>query len=98
LQKPEFVGDFFSLFRRLAIRFAYLYVATLAQLTPIVFRTTKSMVRDELGIPEQKRYLVPIELGRVEKLVSAHHDHSRRLSDGVAFSSTIKTWKGQSSP
>ena len=28
------------------------------------------MVRDELGIPEQTRYLVPIDLGRVEKHVS----------------------------
>lgn len=33
-------------------------------------RTTKPMVRDELGIPEQTRYLVPIDLGRVEKHVS----------------------------
>ena len=28
------------------------------------------MVRDELGIPEQTRYLVPVDLGRVEKHVS----------------------------
>lgn len=41
------------------------------QLTTIGLRTTKPMVRDELGIPEQTRYLVPIELGRVEKHVSA---------------------------
>ena len=27
------------------------------------------MVRDELGIPEQTRYLVPVDLGRVEKHV-----------------------------
>lgn len=29
------------------------------------------MVHDELGIPEQTRYLVPIDLGRIEKHVSA---------------------------
>ena len=40
------------------------------------------MVRDELGIPEQTRYLVPIDLGRVEKHVSAfffrHYTSNRR--------------------
>lgn len=29
----------------------------------------KSAVKDELTIPEQTRYLVPIELGRVERHV-----------------------------
>lgn len=48
------------------------YTASLLKLTSVVFRTSKSMVRDELGIPEQTRYLVPIELGRVEKHVSTH--------------------------
>ena len=35
-------------------------------------RTLKSAVEDELTIPQQHRYLVSIELGRVERHVS--HD------------------------
>jgi E3 ubiquitin-protein ligase SHPRH len=42
------------------------------------------MVRDELGIPEQTRYLVPVELGRVEKHVSAPPSSPCR-SDGMSF-------------
>ena len=39
-------------------------------------RTLKTSVKDELTIPEQVRYVVPIELGRVERLVEHfHHDH-----------------------
>jgi hypothetical protein len=33
-------------------------------------RTLKSDVKDELTIPQQHRYLVSIELGRVERHVS----------------------------
>lgn len=43
------------------------------------------MVRDELGIPEQTRYLVPIELGRVEKHVSASPGYSLLLFNGEVF-------------
>lgn len=32
-------------------------------------RTTKASVKDELTIPQQTRYLVPIELGKVERHV-----------------------------
>ena len=32
-------------------------------------RTMKASVKDELTIPKQTRYLVPIELGRVERHV-----------------------------
>ena len=34
-----------------------------------LFRTMKNAVKDELTIPKQTRYLVPVELGRVERLV-----------------------------
>lgn len=71
MQRPEFVGDFVSLFRRLAIRFDLPpKTPGRPRLTLAGFRTTKAMVRHELGIPEQTRYLVPIDLGRVEKHVS----------------------------
>ncbi|KAG1816837.1 SNF2 family N-terminal domain-containing protein [Suillus subaureus] len=36
-------------------------------------RTLKSAVKDELTIPQQRRYLVGIELGRVERHVYDHH-------------------------
>ncbi|KAG1773736.1 SNF2 family N-terminal domain-containing protein [Suillus placidus] len=36
-------------------------------------RTLKSAVKDELTIPQQRRYLVSIELGRVERHVYDHH-------------------------
>ncbi|KAG2078621.1 hypothetical protein BDR04DRAFT_1087088 [Suillus decipiens] len=36
-------------------------------------RTLKSSVKDELTIPQQRRYLVSIELGRVERHVYDHH-------------------------
>lgn len=69
------------------------------QLTTIGLRTTKPMVRDELGIPEQTRYLVPIELGRVEKHVSAFPSFFSDvfLMPGYS-SSTTKTWNKLSSP
>jgi len=56
------------------------------------------MVRDELGIPEQTRYLVPIDLGRVEKhvrvslpLLPTYFLMAER------FSSTTRTWSKLSS-
>lgn len=56
------------------------------------------MVRDELGIPEQTRYLFPVELGRVEKHVSATSATPRTFLMVSYSSSTIKIWNKLSSP
>ena len=46
----------------------------LSELCTILFmnRTMKSNVTAELTIPQQTRYLVPIELGRVERHVNSY--------------------------
>jgi E3 ubiquitin-protein ligase SHPRH len=46
-------------------------------------RTLKSAVKDELTIPQQRRYLVSIELGRVERHVS-HNTLSERQNMTVS--------------
>ncbi|KAA1466872.1 hypothetical protein DENSPDRAFT_831779 [Dentipellis sp. KUC8613] len=56
-----------AIWRRLQLpAFARDFVALFQRYT---IRTTKASVRDELTIPVQTRYLVPIELGRVEQHV-----------------------------
>ncbi|KAI1790830.1 SNF2 family N-terminal domain-containing protein, partial [Ganoderma leucocontextum] len=52
LQLPGYVREFTELFRRYTVRHVL---------------TMKKAVKDELTIPPQTRYLVPIELGRVER-------------------------------
>jgi len=57
------------------------------------------MVRDELGIPEQTRYLVPVDLGRVEKHVNTPHRLFPTFFLIVGyFSSTIRAWNRLSLP
>lgn len=55
---------------RLGIWF-YLYSTSLAINLLLEIRTMKSAVKDELTIPQQTRYLVSIDLGRVERHVGA---------------------------
>jgi hypothetical protein len=45
----------------------------------------KSTVKDELTIPQQTRYLVPIELGRVERHVSTSNFCAFMLSYSYIF-------------
>ncbi|KAG1893017.1 SNF2 family N-terminal domain-containing protein [Suillus fuscotomentosus] len=46
-------------------------------------RTLKSAVNDELTIPQQRRYLVSIELGRVERHVYDHHLEAALVEIGL---------------
>ncbi|THH28194.1 hypothetical protein EUX98_g5996 [Antrodiella citrinella] len=46
-------------------------------------RTMKSAVKDELTIPRQTRYLLPIELGRVERHVYDHNFEQALLELGL---------------
>jgi hypothetical protein len=41
----------------------------LSELFLFIHRTMKSNITEELTIPQQTRYLVPIELGKVERHV-----------------------------
>ena len=47
----------------------------------LLCRTMKASVRDELTIPKQTRYLVPIELGRIERHVSVIVASTRQGSE-----------------
>lgn len=47
-------------------------------------RTTKALVKDELKIPTQTRYLVPINLGRVERHVRTNTLPNRHFAE-VSF-------------
>lgn len=67
LQLPGYVREFTELFRRYTVRYVvYLFFRSI-RLTEARYRTMKQAVKDELTIPPQTRYLVPIELGRVER-------------------------------
>lgn len=45
----------------------------LTQITFVIHRTMKSNVKNELTIPQQTRYLVGIELGKIERHVCWRH-------------------------
>jgi len=49
----------------------------------LLFRTTKASVKEELTIPQQTRYLVPIELGRIEQHVYDQNLESVLLELGL---------------
>ena len=73
LQLPGYVHEFTELFRRYTVRSVdgprcpeYEAYAT--------DRTMKETVKDELTIPPQTRFLVPIDLGRVQRHVGAPLD------------------------
>lgn len=74
LLKPPYADYFVSLVQRYAIRFdinqySILERAAIDSENLITNRTMKATVKDELTIPKQTRYLVPIEMGRVERHV-----------------------------
>lgn len=69
LLKPGYVREFAQLFNRYAIR-CVPYNDYFIYHTNPPYRTMKSTVKDELTIPKQTRYLVPVEMGRVERHVS----------------------------
>ena len=54
-------------------------VARGTKLTRTLNRTMKETVKDELTIPPQTRFLVPVELGRVQRHVSALFDRRALL-------------------
>ncbi|KAK7680847.1 hypothetical protein QCA50_016157 [Cerrena zonata] len=60
------------------------YVREFAQLfNTYTIRTMKSTVKDELTIPKQTRYLVPVELGKVERHVYFQHFEKALLDLGL---------------
>ena len=72
LLRPESIRQFEALFSKYAIRFAIsLFARRMSSLIlPSLNRTMKASVQDELTIPKQTRFLVPIALGKVERHVS----------------------------
>lgn len=72
LLKPGFAFQFQTLFSQIAIRCDPINdLLVISGVDYHGYRTLKSAVKDELTIPEQKRYVVPIQLGRVERHVSS---------------------------
>jgi len=57
------------LFEHYTIRYRILFSQGKKQSHLVVYRTIKRAVESELTIPRQSRFLVPIELGKVEKHV-----------------------------
>ena len=73
LQEPEFALEFAQLFNLIGIRCAESTTLLITATTtdPVFQRTVKAKVQDQLTIPEQRRFVVPIDLGRVERQVGA---------------------------
>lgn len=71
LLKPAFAGEFAAFFQRYAVRYGPEMLFKHSP-TQSFRRTMKSSVKTELTIPQQTRYLVGIELGKVERHVSCH--------------------------
>ena len=71
LQRPEHVNQFVELFNKIRYQVCHAFVFTLVDRDSVFDRTTKASVKDELTIPKQTRFLVPIQLGKVEKHVRA---------------------------
>lgn len=65
--KHGFKDLFSAFFQHYAVRYVPSFLHQLA--LTIITRTLKSAVKEELTIPQQRRYLVNIELGRVERQV-----------------------------
>ena len=73
LLKPGYAPQLVELFDRYSIRYVALnscLLSTSNLFYLLYYRTMKAAVQDELTIPKQTRFLVPIELGRVERHVS----------------------------
>ena len=69
LLKPGYVREFAQLFNRFSIRYDHHEESYKLLLTTLTTRTVKSAIKDELIIPKQTRYLVPVELGKIERHV-----------------------------
>lgn len=72
--KHGFKDLFTVFFQHYAVRYtaSFFHRFVLTKIT----RTLKSAVKAELTIPQQRRYLVSIELGRVERQVTFHDLYS----------------------
>lgn len=68
LLKPGYINECISLFKKYAVRCVKLHKSSLS-ISLMLRRTMKASVKDELTIPKQSRFLVPIQLGRVERHV-----------------------------
>lgn len=66
---PGYAADFAAFFQKYAIRYVHFSISSLSHLLYGVHRTMKASVKEELTIPQQTRYLVSIELGKVEQHV-----------------------------
>ena len=80
LLKPGYIAEFKSLFDRYAIRYFQVgrSPANMLLILALYDRTVKASVKDELTIPKQTRYLVPIEMGRVERHVRIFYFYTCR--------------------
>lgn len=69
--KAPYVNEFINLFGQYSIRYACACSESIFKRLTVyaMRRTVKAVVKHELTIPKQTRYLVPIELGRVERHV-----------------------------
>lgn len=71
LIQPSYAAELADFFRHYTIRYACSAIRSFSfRFLIIISRTMKSTLEAELTIPQQTRYLVSIEMGRIERHVS----------------------------